>query len=41
MNIGSTFELLDGVRELQALLDSPINRSLALQRLLLQLAVQA
>ena len=41
MNIGSTFELLDGVRELQALLDSPINRSLALERLLLQLAVQA
>jgi len=41
MNIGPTFELLDGVRELQALLDSPINRSLALERLLLQLAVQA
>jgi DNA polymerase-3 subunit delta' len=38
MNIGPTFELLEGVRELQSALEGPINRSLALELLLVRLA---
>ncbi len=34
LNIRSLFELLDGVRELRRLADAPLNKSLALERLL-------
>jgi len=40
MNIAPTFELLEGVRELQFALEGPINRSLALELLLARLAAR-
>jgi DNA polymerase-3 subunit delta' len=40
LNIRGLFELADGVRGLRSMLDEPINRSLALEMLLRQLAAQ-
>jgi DNA polymerase-3 subunit delta' len=40
LNIRTSYELLDRVRELKASLDSPINRSLALENVLRSLAAQ-
>jgi DNA polymerase-3 subunit delta' len=40
LNIRGLFELTDGVRGLRSMLDEPINRSLALEMLLRQLAAQ-
>jgi hypothetical protein len=40
LNIRGLFELVDGVRELRSMLDEPINRSLAFEMLLRQLAGQ-
>jgi DNA polymerase-3 subunit delta' len=38
LNMGHLFELVDGVRDLQSALDSPINRGLALEALLRRFA---
>jgi DNA polymerase-3 subunit delta' len=40
MNIRGLFELVDGVRDLKLQLDSPINRSLALESLLRRLKIR-
>jgi DNA polymerase III subunit delta' len=40
LNIRQLFEVLDGVRELASTLDAPINRGLALEGLLRQLAIR-